>query len=1204
MPEMPPRKRQPDLVRLAARAGEPPVRRHYAELHCRSNYSFLEGASHSDELVARAAELGLAALAITDRNSLAGVVRAHVAAKEAKLKLLIGAEITPVDAPSVVLWAMNRAGYGRLCRLITRGRQRAPKGESRLTLADVAEHAEGLLAGVVLRGGEGERGRGGEADRTATQIAVSPPLPLSPSPPLKQYRDAFGDRVYAVAELHRGPNDRQQLAEWRELAQRINVPLVAANDVHCHVKQRQRLQDVLTAIRYGCSVAELGERRFPNAERHLKSISEMATLFADCPEAIARTIEIADRCNFSLDELRYDYPEELCPPGLTPIQHLANLTWLGAKSRYPRGIPDKIRRLIEHELTLIGELNYAPYFLTVWDLVRFARSRDILCQGRGSAANSVVCFCLGVTSVDPERIDVLFERFISKERNEAPDIDVDFEHERREEVLQYLYEKYGRDRAAMTAEVISYRPRSAVRDVGKALGLSLDRVDVLAKQVDLLSFVSGTALAAGNSREKLTQQSSATPVASAIPLTENSLESRFREVGFPPESRLGTQLIELVEEILEFPRHLSQHVGGMVLTNGPLCELVPIENATMPGRTVIEWDKNDLDSLGILKVDCLSLGMLTAIRKCFDLISLTRSVSEGERFTRSDIGSDHQPERASVRLVNDTVSEPDASAFRLIKASDVERSPSLTRRVSEPQRKLTLASIPPNDHRVYDMISRADTMGVFQIESRAQMSMLSRLKPRCFYDLVIEVAIVRPGPIQGDMVHPYLRRRCGEEPVEYPDDRIRAVLEKTLGVPIFQEQAMRLAIVAAGFTPGEADQLRRAMGAWRRRGVIDQFRVKLINGMTANGYSAEFADRVFRQLRGFGEYGFPESHAASFALLVYVSAWLKYHHPAAFTAALLNSQPMGFYAPAQLVGDARKHGVTVLPVDVNFSEWDCVLEPVTGREAATLTRSVSEGERFTNSPMSSLLERSPSLTLRVSKPSLALRLGFRMLTGFSAEHAERIVEQRRVRPFDSLDDFAQRTGLSNAVLARLSKADAFASLRLNRRSALWQSLPDHSPSPLLNAQPVADEPAVSLPRLGAYEEVVADYRTTGLSLRGHPLKFLRPQLDARRITPAWRLASTGDGRFLRVAGLVLLRQRPSTARGITFVTLEDESGTINLIVRPDVWERHHQAARSATVLLAHGIVQRHDSNIHVLVNRLEDLSHELTQIEAKSRDFR
>ena len=1055
MPELPPSKRRPTWGRFPTC---PPETLRYAELHCRTNYTFLEGASHPDELVTRAAELGLSALAITDRNSLAGVVRAHVAAKEAKLKLLIGAEITPVDAPPVVLWAMNRAGYANLCRLITHGRRNAPKGECRLVLADVAERVEGLLAGVVMN-------------------QVGDPLCAQP---LTRYRDLFGDRVYALAELHRGSNDRQRLAEWRQQTQQAGIALVAGNDVHCHARERQQLQDVLTAIRHGCTVAELGERRFPNAERHLQSAAEMSALFADCPDAVARTIEVSDRCNFSLDELRYEYPDELCPRGLTPIQHLINLTWRGAKERYPRGVPDKVRGLIEHELKLIDELNYAAYFLSVWDLVRFARERNIQCQGRGSAANSVVCFCLGVTSVDPDRIDVLFERFISRERGEAPDIDVDFEHERREEVIQYLYGKYGRERAAMTAAVICYRPRSAVRDVGKALGLSVDRVDVLAKQVDHL-----------HDRAKL--------------------EARFHEAGFPPESRLARQLIKLVEEVLDFPRHLSQHTGGMVLTQRPLCELVPIENAAMPGRTVIEWDKDDLDALGILKVDVLALGMLTAIRKAFDLV-------------RRHHGRD-----------------------------------------------LALATVPAYDRRVFDMICKADTMGVFQIESRAQMSMLPRLKPQCFYDLVIEVALVRPGPIQGDMVHPYLRRRSGEEPVEYPDERIRAVLEKTLGVPLFQEQAMRLVVVAAGFTPGEADQLRRAMGAWRRRGVIDQFQKKLIDGMTSNGYSADFADRVFRQLRGFGEYGFPESHAASFAILVWVSCWLKYHYPAAFTAALLNSQPMGFYAPAQLVGDARKHGVIVLPADVNFSEWDCTLEAVADK-------------RGKNAP--------------------ALRLGFRMMSGFLAEHAEQIVKQREARPYVSLDEFADRTGLSNSVLTRLSRADAFASLRLGRRSALWQSLPDHTPTPLLEVEPAGSEPAVALPTLGAFGEVVADYRTTGLSLKAHPLKFLRPQLDQRRITPAWRLASTKDGRFLRVAGLVLVRQRPSTAKGITFVTLEDETGVINLIVRPEVWERHHQAARAATVLLAHGILQSQDSVIHVLVNRLEDLSHELAQVESTSRDFR
>ncbi|MFM9961753.1 MAG: error-prone DNA polymerase [Planctomycetaceae bacterium] len=1115
MPEVPPGKRRPtrssggspESVCLSAKADEPPARRRYAELHCRTNYTFLEGASHPDELVSRAAALGMSALAITDRNSLAGVVRAHVAAKEAKLKLLIGAEITPVDAPPVVLWAMSRTGYANLCRLITHGRRNAPKGECRLMLADVADRAEGLLAGVVLN-------------------QIQEPLCAQP---LTRYRGLFGDRVYALAELHRGPNDRQRLAEWQQQTQQACVPIVSANDVHCHVRERQQLQDVLTAIRHGCTVAELGERRFPNAERHLRSSAEISALFSECPDAVARTIEVSDRCNFSLDELRYEYPEELCPRGLTTIQHLINLTWRGAKERYPRGVPDKVRGLIAHELKLIDELHYAAYFLSVWDLVRFARERGILCQGRGSAANSVVCFCLGVTSVDPDRIDVLFERFISRERGEAPDIDVDFEHERREEVIQYLYGKYGRERAAMTAAVICYRPRSAVRDVGKALGLSVDRVDVLAKQVDHL-----------HDRDKL--------------------EARFREVGFPPESRLCRQLIKLVEEVLDFPRHLSQHTGGMVLTQRPLCELVPIENAAMSGRTVIEWDKDDLDALGILKVDVLALGMLTAIRKAFDLV-------------RRHHGRD-----------------------------------------------LTLATVPAYDRRVFDMICRADTMGVFQIESRAQMSMLPRLKPQCFYDLVIEVALVRPGPIQGDMVHPYLRRRSGEEPVEYPDERIRAVLEKTLGVPLFQEQAMRLVVVAAGFTPGEADQLRRAMGAWRRRGIIDQFQKKLIDGMTSNGYSADFADRVFRQLRGFGEYGFPESHASSFAILVWASCWLKYHYPAAFAAALLNSQPMGFYAPAQLVGDARKHGVTVLPVDVNFSEWDCVLERELGRGGDEGRGRGGERERSgtgdddresapgssSSSLNASCRSPSPPRPFAPSPPptsSPKLRLGLRMLAGFSAEHAEQIVKRRGARPYGSLDEFAERTGLSNSVLARLSRADAFASLRLGRRSALWQSLPDHTPTPLLEVEPAGTEPAVALPTLGAFGEVVADYRTTGLSLKAHPLKFLRPQLDQRRITPAWRLASTKDGRFLRVAGLVLVRQRPSTAKGITFVTLEDETGIVNLIVRPDVWERYHQAARTATVLLAHGILQNQDSVIHVLVGRLEDLSHELAQIDSTSRDF-
>ena len=867
----------------------------------------------------------------------------------------------------------------------------------------------------------------------------------------------------------------------QQVADQQGLPLVAGNDVYYHQPQRRFLADVLCAIRSGCTVAELGERRFPNSERYLKSPVQMAELFANDPQAICRTIEVAGRCNFSLDELRYEYPEELSPPGMTPLEYLTVLTWQGARERYPQEVPEKIRGLVEHELALIAELHYEAYFLTVRDLVQFARSRGILCQGRGSAANSAVCFCLGVTSVDPERIDVLFERFISKERNEAPDIDVDFEHARREEVIQYVYGKYGRERAAMTAEVICYRSKSAVRDVGQALGLSLDRVDALAKAFEHY-----------NDNDKLA--------------------ARFREAGLAPQSRIGRQLVALVRQIIDFPRHLSQHVGGLVITRGALCELCPIENASMPDRTVIEWDKDDLDALGILKVDCLALGMLTAIQKCFEL---------------------------------------------------VERHYG---------RRLTLATVPAEDPAVYEMISRADTIGVFQIESRAQMAMLPRLQPNCFYDLVIEVAIVRPGPIQGDMVHPYLRRRSGEEQVDYPDERIRAVLEKTLGVPIFQEQAMRLAVVAAGFTPGEADQLRRAMGAWRRPGVIDQFHKKLIDGMQTNGYPAEFAERVFRQIRGFGEYGFPESHAASFALLVYVSAWIKCYYPAVFAAALLNSQPMGFYAPAQLVGDARKHGVEVLPVDVNFSDWDCTLE----------------------------IEKELNPASRAS-----LQLGLRIIAGLPQSSAERIVAARRERLFRSVADVARRTGLTSSALARLSRADAFHSLGLDRRSALWQSLPQQKTLPLFDDdEQNAAEPAVALPSLSPLEEVVADYRTHGLSLRDHPVKFLRARLKQLRALSATELAARSHGEPVRVAGLVLMRQRPATASGITFVTLEDETGIVNLIVRPEIWERHHRIARRSQALLARGTVQRRDEVIHVFVERLEDLTSLLAGTAVKSRDFR
>ncbi len=1071
----------------------------YCELHCKTNFSFLCGASHADELVERATALDYHALAITDVNSLNGVVRAHTAAKETGLKLIIGAEITPEDAPPVVLWATDRAAYGRLARLITVGRRRATKGECCLYLADIAAHADGLMAGVIPTGPAAEQTAG--LVRTAREPGGTRPhaprLKLITDDALHQYRDIFSQRAFLLLELVRGPQDDAYLAELRQQSRQSRLPLLAAGDVHYHAAERMLLHDVLTAIRHGTTVDRLSQlpRRFANAQRHLRELDEIRTIYAAEPAAVERTLHVARRCAFSLDQLRYEYPEELAPEGLTPFTYLEQLTWRGAHQRYPAGIPDKVKQLLTHELTLIRELHYEAYFLTVWDLVRFARQRDILCQGRGSAANSAVCFCLGITAVDPACMDVLFERFISRERDEAPDIDVDFEHERREEVLQYLYDKYGRDRAGMAATVITYRVRSAIRDAGKALGLSLDRADALAKQVEGYHH-------------------------------EPDLAGRCRQVGIDPDSATGQRLVYAIENLIGFPRHLSQHVGGMVMTRGLLCELVPIENAAMPGRTVISWDKNDLDDLGILKVDCLSLGMLTAIRKAFALI-------------RQHTG-----------------------------------------------RQLTLANIPPDDPDVYDMICRADTIGVFQIESRAQMSMLPRLKPRCYYDLVIEVAIVRPGPIQGQMVHPYLRRRAGEEAVTYATEEIRQVLHKTLGVPIFQEQAMRLAVVAAGFTPGEADQLRRAMGAWRRPGIIDNFRHKLINGMLERGLTQQFAEQVFQQIRGFGEYGFPESHAASFALLVYVSAWLKHHYPAPFAAAIINSQPMGFYAPAQLIRDARDHGIEVRPADVNASEWDCVLEEAGDQGSAGRDEEEDQGVR-------------------------ALRLGMRLIRGFSQRHAERILEARAEGPFRSQADFVKRTGLSRAVIAQLAEADALASLGRDRRQALWEALAQETQPralPLFDQLEPADEPPVELPELDALGNVFADYETVGLSLRCHPLAFYRERLSALHVMTAAQLRTFENNHPVCVAGLVLLRQRPSTAKGITFVTLEDETGTLNLVVHQKIWQQYYHVARRSPAWVAFGRLETKHSVIHVVTNRLVDFAAftgaDAERLAAKSRDFR
>jgi error-prone DNA polymerase len=1147
MPEPPPHaKRQPcetpaelreQLARL--RRGGP----RYAELHCRTNFSFLEGASHADELVLRAAELGYDALAITDRNSLAGVVRAHGAAKDLGFKLIIGAEITPKDAARVVLWAPDRTSYGRLSRLITVGRRRAEKGECELTLDDIAEHSAGLLAGVVPER-EGHSPSHPEVRRrvrakdhktmvpsrcradssadlgvTGVDLRVTGASFISD---LHAYRDIFGSRGHLLAELHYGVNDARRLDELIRLSKQSRLPLVAAGDVHYHAPERMPLQHVLTAVKHGTTVAELGEHCLPNAERHLRPRTDLRAIFARAPDALGRTVEIADCCTFSLSELRYEYPEELAPPGETPMAYLRRLTWEEAVKRYAGDVPEKVRDLIIHELQLIENLKFEAFFLTVYDAVRFARERGILCQGRGSAANSAVCYVLGVTAVDPSEHEMLFERFISAERQEAPDIDVDFEHERREEVLQYLYQKYGRERAGIAATVITYRPRSAARDVGKALGLSLDRVDALAKNLDHYGNV-------------------------------ESLPRRCEQSGVDPQSRLGRQFVALVNELLTFPRHLSQHVGGMVITQGPLCELVPIENAAMADRTVIEWDKDDLDELGILKVDCLCLGMLTAIRKCFGLIEQSTG------------------------------------------------------------RRLTLDTIPPDDKPVYDMITRADTVGVFQIESRAQMSMLPRLKPERFYDLVIEVAIVRPGPIQGNMVHPYLRRRSGEEEVEYPSEEVKHVLERTLGVPLFQEQAMQLAVVAAGFTPGEADQLRRAMAAWRRAGMIDSYRNKLTGGMLAKGYTPEFAERLFNQIRGFGEYGFPESHAASFAKLAYVSSWLKHYYPAAFTAAMINSQPMGFYAPAQLIRDAQTHSVEVRPVDVNESAWDCTLEESTvgGRGSG---HSAQPPKRAGSSPTPARDQRGDrSQESRVkyqesqSEAQPALRLGLRLVRGLQEAAAHSIVQARTTTRFHSVADLTGRAGLGRAVVKRLAEADAFGSLRLNRRTALWQAL-DQTPSvedlPLLAAAEAVDSSAPALPSLTPQQEVYADYHSAGLTLREHPLSFFRAELDKLGVTPATRLLQCRHGTQVKVAGLVLMRQRPGTAKGITFVTLEDETGIANLIVHAQVWQRYELPARRATALIAAGRLERKDQVIHIIASRLEDMQSRMQQLTHRSRDFR
>jgi len=982
----------------------------YAELHCLSNFSFLRGASHPEELVSRAQALGYRALALTDECSLAGAVRAHQQAKQCGLPLVFGSEIL-AEGLKLVLLAADRRSYGAISSLITTGRRRSKKGTYSLKLSDV----ESLSGSGVLM----------------LWIPGEDPAPAA------WIAERFRGHAWIGVELHCGPNDRARLHSLRKIEKTFGIPLVACGDVHMHVRSRRRLQDVLTAVRLGKPVAQCGRALFPNAERHLRLRVRLAQLYP--AELLAESVAIAERCDFSLDCLKYEYPAELVPEGETPASWLRKLAEDGLRWRFPAGVPAKVGGLVEHELRLIAELGYEPFFLTVHDVVRYARDQGILCQGRGSAANSVVCYALGITEVDPARMSMLFERFVSRERNEPPDIDVDFEHQRREEVIQYVYRKYGRERAALAATVICYRPRSALRDVGKALGLPLDEVDRIAK---------------------------------GFAFWDQKLDS-------------SNPLFELAETLRGFPRHLSQHVGGFVISRGPLAGLVPIENAAMPERSVIQWDKDDLEALGLLKVDVLALGMLSAIRRALDFL------------------------------------------------------------------QMKIDQVPAEDPAVYRMIQKADTVGVFQIESRAQMSMLPRLRPQNFYDLVIEVAIVRPGPIQGGMVHPYLRRRRGLEPAAYPSPEVERVLKRTLGVPIFQEQVMELAMVAAGFTPGEADRLRRSMAAWKRSGGLEPFEERLKTGMRRNGYSEAFADSIYRQILGFGEYGFPESHSASFALLVYVSSWIKCHYPAAFCAALLNSQPMGFYAPAQLVLDARRHGVEVRPPDVQLSEWDCTLE------------------------------------------GGAVRLGLRMVGGLGEKEGRRIAAGR---PYASVTEL----NLDRKNLRSLAAAGALQSLAGHRRLARWAAAGAARRAPL--DVPARERlPALAAP--GESEEIVADYASLGLTLGRHPLALLRKRLDRMRLLKAEELKSRPHGAPARVAGLVTCRQRPDTASGVIFVTLEDETGCMNVVVWRGLAERQRRELLGARLMGVAGVVERDGDVVHLLARRLADYSTLLGPLAAGARDF-
>ena len=1031
----------------------------YTELQVTSNFTFLRGASHPEEIVEQAVKLGFKAIAITDRNTLAGIVRAHSAAKKADIKFIPACRLDLLDGPSLLAFPTDIQAYSRLSNLLTLGNRRTEKGKCDLYKADVYQYAAGMKF-VVLP--------------PATLNSVFD-FDLAFKNVLQEYLDAFGKELSIAASRAYAGDDSKKLYRIAQLAMQFQIPMVATNDVHYHALHRRELQDVMTCVREKCTIYNAGFRLHANAERYLKPIDEMHRLFRQYPDAIRQTQLITEACNFSLDQLKYQYPKEITTDGRTPQEELTFLAQEGARQMFGEQIPDKIRKNIEHELTFIEEKNYAAYFLTVYDIVRFARERKILCQGRGSAANSTICYCLGITSVDPSKFDLLFERFISSARNEPPDIDVDFEHERREEVMQYIYQKYGRDRAAIVATVTQQHHKGAIRDVGKTMGLSVDTITRLSGLI-------------WDFRD------------------EGFDKNRIISQGINPDDPVIKKTLQLTEQFMGFPRQLGQHTGGFVITDGKLSDLCPILNARMEDRTNIEWNKDDIEALGFMKVDVLALGMLTCIRKAFDL------------------AKDH---------------------YNL---------------------DFTLANIPQDDPAVYEMVSHADTIGVFQIESRAQMSMLPRLRPKCFYDLVIQVAIVRPGPIQGDMVHPYLRRRNGEMPVEYPSPELKAILERTLGVPLFQEQAMKIAIVAAGFTAAEADGLRRSMATFKAKGKVSHFEKKLINGMVGNGYDLNYAKRVFRQLEGFGSYGFPESHAASFALLVYVSSWVKCHYPDVFACALLNSMPMGFYQPAQIIIDAQKHGVEVRPVDINHSNWDNQLEEKAGKY-------------------------------------FAIRLGFRQVKGLRVQDMELLVNGRK-SSFKSIHELRE-LGLSEASLEKLADADAFRSIGLDRRNAFWQvSTKDYQVKSLFSNMPAhnADESGVILPEMALSEHVIQDYAATSLSLKAHPISFIRQDLDSLRVLPTSALATAKDGELVKVAGLVLVRQRPGTASGICFITIEDETGTTNLVVFKKLFDKYRKEIIQSRLLMVEGKLQREGEVVHVIVKRCFDVSRLLQQLTSTQKE--